>query len=317
MTERGPIVCATDLSVSGAEAVEIAARIAAATGRALELVHVGAPLPEVSGEPRNEAERVYRERARSRHDATEQALAKERERAASLGPHASATLLDGRTWEAIIEHAEKVQASLLVVGPHGHAGPRESTRRGIGEWILGSTADRILRHAPCPVLVGPRGDAPAHPVSGGTWVVAIDFSDPSRAALKLAVALAKPCGAKLVALHVTYDPLMRLDPADVEEPFPPRDDVLHPDRVGANAALAAKKHAELVGLVKGELGEPIEVRVVVGEAAGAIAEHAKDVDARLIVMGTHGRTGLSRFLLGSTAERTLRLSAVPVLAVRA
>lgn len=309
MTERGPILCATDLSASGAEAVEIAARIAAATGGRLHLIHIGGAAPELVGEPASEAERVYRERLRTREDATAAALEKERTRAESFGPHATAELLDGPAWEAIVDRAERLQASLLVVGPHGHLGPRASTRRDLSEWILGSTADRVLRHAPCPVLVGPRGLDHAPPLGGATWLVAIDFSDPSRAALRLAVSMAKACHAKLVALHVTTDPVMHLDPAGEEEPWPPHD--------GVAKAMAQKKHAELVGLVKGELGEAIEVKVAVGEPAQEIAAQAKELDARLIVMGTHGRTGLARFLVGSTAERALRLSPVPILCVRA
>lgn len=309
MTARGPIVCATDLSPSGAEAVDIAARIASATGSPLELVHVGGAEPEPTGEPANEAERVYRERLAVRHAATASALEKERERATALGPGATTALLNGRAWEAIVDHAEAVQASLLVVGPHGHAGPRASTRRDLSEWIVGSTADRIVRHAPCPVLVGPRGEAHAPRLGASTWLVAVDFSDPSRAALQLAMSMAKACQAKLVALHVSHDPIMRLDPAGDEEPFPPLDEVAKD--------MAKRKHAELVGLVKGELGEPIEVKVVVGDPAHEIAVHAKEIDAHLIVMGTHGRTGLARFLLGSTAESVLRLSPVPVLCARA
>ncbi|MEZ4337305.1 MAG: universal stress protein [Sandaracinaceae bacterium] len=309
MTDRGPIVCATDLSPSGAEAVEIAARIANATGAPLQLVHVGGGEPPESGEPVTEAERVYRERLAMRHQAASNALEKERERASGFGPPTTAQLLDGRTWEAVVDHAEHSSASLLVVGPHGHAGPRSSTRRDLSEWIVGSTADRIVRHAPCPVLVGPRGEAHAAPLAGGTWLVAVDFSDPSRAALQLAMDMAKACEAKLVALHVTHDPIMRLDPAGEEEPFPPLDEVAQ--------EMAQRKRSELIGLVKGELGQPIEVKVVVGDPAHEIAAHAKEVDARLIVIGTHGRTGIVRFLLGSTAESVLRLSPVPVLCVRA
>ncbi|MCB9598014.1 MAG: universal stress protein [Sandaracinaceae bacterium] len=309
MTERGPIVCATDLSPSGAEAVEIASRMAAATSSALQLVTVGGIPPDAVGAPKTEAERVYRERLERRYDAASNALDKERVRALSWGPHATATVLGGRAWEAIVEHARAAQASLIVVGPHGHEGPRSSTRRDLTEWILGSTADRILRHAPCPVLVGPRGDGHAPPIGGATWLIAVDFSEPARAALKLALKLSKACKAKLVALHVTHDPILRLDPAGEEEPFPPLDDVAK--------QMAEQKRAELIGLVKGELGTPIEVEVAVGDPAHEIASHARTLDAHMIVMGTHGRTGLSHFLLGSTAERTLRLSSVPILCVRA
>lgn len=308
MTEKGPIICATDLSPSGAEAVEIAARMAAAIDRPLHIVHVGGVEPPGEGEPANEAERVYRERLQRRHEAAQAALDKERARAEGLGPHATATLTTGRPWEVLVKQAEVQEASLVVVGPHGHGGPVTSTRRDLSEWILGSTADRVLRHAPCPVLVGPRGEEHGQPIGGGTWLVAVDFGEPAREALRLAHRWAKACDATLVALHVSHDPVMRLDPAGDDEPFPPLD--------GVAAEEAEHKRAELQGLVKGELGEGIEVRVVIGEPAEQIAASAEELDARLIVMGTHGRTGLAHFFLGSTAERTLRRSPVPVLCAR-
>lgn len=309
MTERGPIVCATDLSKTGAEATEIAARVAASTGRPLHIVHVTGAGPElIAGEPRDETERVFKERLRVRLDAAATGLERERVHAESLGPHAEAELLEGRPWEQLVEYATRKEASMVVVGPHGHAGPKQSTRRGLTEWILGSTADRVLRHAPCPVLIGPRGSEHAPSLHGGTWLVAIDFSAPSRAALKVAHELAGACEAKLVALHVATDPVAHLDPAGDEEPFPAR------DVMGERAATG--KLEELHELVKGELGEDLEVRVASGEPAYEVAATANEVSAKLIVMGTHGRSGLSHILLGSTAERTLRLSSVPVLTVR-
>jgi len=308
MTDKGPIVCATDLSPSGAEAVEIAGRMAAAIDRPLHIVHVGGVEPPAEGEPSSEAERVYRERLQARHDAAQAALDQERARAEGLGPHATATLASGRPWEVLVKEAEAREASLVVVGPHGHGGPATSTRRDLTEWILGSTADRVLRHAPCPVLVGPRGEDHPHPVGGGTWLVAVDFSEPAREALRLAHRWARACDATLVALHVTHDPVMRLDPAGDDEPFPPLDSVAEEE--------AEHKRAELAGLVKGEVGEEIDIRVVIGEPSEQIAATAKALDARLIVMGTHGRTGLAHFFLGSTAERTLRRSPVPVLCAR-
>jgi len=308
MSERGPIICATDLSPSGHEAVEIAAQMAAATGNALRLLHVCAEGPDEGVEPSSEGERVYRERLQRRRVAAGAALEKERGRAEAFGPHTTGTLLSGRPWEALVNTATSEDASMIVVGPHGHNGPKSAARRGLSEWILGSTADRVLRHAPCPVLIGPRGDERSHPIGGGTWMVAVDFSEPSREALRLAKAMAAACQAKLVALYVSDDPILRLDPAGDAEPFPPLDAVAK--------EMAEHKRKELDGFVKGTLGEAVETHVAIGEPASEIASHAAEIEARLIIMGTHGRTGLAHFFLGSTAERTLRTSGVPVLCVR-
>ena len=157
MTRHGPIVCATDNSTTGAEAVELAARLGAATGRPVHVVHVTGFVPDLLvGEADSEAERVYRQRLEARLEVAERGLERARASVEAMGPAARSELLHGRPWEALVDYVERVQASILCVGPHGHAGPRGAARRGLTEWFLGSTADRVIRHAPCPVLVGSR-----------------------------------------------------------------------------------------------------------------------------------------------------------------
>src|SRR5690606_32684376 len=113
----------------------------------------------------------------------------------------SAALIDGRAWEAVVEDASRVDARMVVVGPHGQSGPAEVLRASALEWLLGITADRVVRHAPCPVLVAPHtGEMPQ--LAGGKWVVALDFEPPSRGALILALRLAKAVGASITAVHV-------------------------------------------------------------------------------------------------------------------
>lgn len=304
MSERGPIVCGTDLSDASQVTVELAARLAGALERPLHLVCVTGALVE-DAEPTSEAERVYRERLKNRVDSARRGLDKVKGRAEALGPHTEAHLLGGRPWEALLEHAESVEASIVAVGPHGHAGPIQTTRENLSEWLLGSTADRVVRHARCPVLVGPReGGEHAHTISDGDWVVAVDFSPQSKAAVGLAHSMAAACKATITVVHALVSPLVGLDPAGDAEPFPPM-----------MAGEKARVESELKGLVKGEVGEELPVHLAVGEASEVIADVASAKDAKLVVMGTHGRTGLAHFLLGSVAERTLRRSAAPVLVV--
>lgn len=307
MTKRGPIVCATDLGQTGARAVSLAARMADATGRPLRLVHVTGPGPDPTAPPRNEAERVLHQRLRTRVEAAAAALEKERVRAEGIGPHADAELLEGRPWEQILEYATRSQASLIVVGPHGEAGPIAASRAGVAEWILGSTADRVVRHAPCPVLVGPREGTDAPRLRGTPWLVPVDFAEASRAALTEAHELASECEATLLPFHVA--------PHAVDaEPVDWRNDPL-----GLASALTserAKTEAQkLARLVKDEIGVALEVKVGLGDPADVVARAAEELGASLIVMGTRGRTGLAHLLLGSTTERTLRRAHVPVLCV--
>jgi nucleotide-binding universal stress UspA family protein len=309
MSERGPIVCATDLGATGARAVELAARMASATGRPLRLVHVTAPGPgpDASSAGMSEAEQVLRERLRTRVEATAAALEKERVRSEGFGPHADAVLLEGRPWEEIIEYATRSQASLVVVGPHGQGGPLFLQRRGLTEHVLGTTADRVVRHSPCPVLVGPREGGSPGRLHGGRWIVGVDFSHASRVALRVARDLAQPCEAELVPVHVVprmvaAEQIQSNDPLGFAE---------------AERSTAGREHAaELAALVREELGHDLDVKIALGEPADALAEAAEALSATLLVTGTRGRTGLSHLLLGSVAERTLRRSPVPVLCVR-
>jgi nucleotide-binding universal stress UspA family protein len=301
MSERGPIVCATDLGSTGARAVELAARMANATARPLVLVHVTASGPDATP-ARNEAERVLRERLRTRVEAAAAGLERERQRAEGLGPHVEAALLEGRPWEEILEHATRLQASLIVVGPHGAGGPLAATRGALTEHVLGTTADRIVRHATCPVLVGPRDGGAHERVHGGRWLVAVDGSAASHEALRLAHDLGARCEAELVPLHVVHD--LSVSEADTEDP-------LHLEEVSASSP-----GAELAASVREVLGADAVLRVAHGAPAATITQAAALLGATMIVMGTRGRTGLAHLLLGSVVERTLRRSPVPVLTVR-
>lgn len=307
MTERGPILCATDLGTTGARAVDLAARMAGATGRPLRLAHVTAAGPDLTDADAalTEAERVLRERLRARVEAAAAALEKERLRAEGLGPHVEADLLEGRPWEQIIEHASRVQASLVVVGPHGTGGPLAIGRGGLSEHVLGTTADRVVRHAPCPVLVGAREPATER-VQGGRWLVAVDFSPYSRAALRVAHDLAPACGAELIATHIVPEILeSELDTGELVR------------FVGDDSPPRARAYVdELTAFVKDELGVEMAAKVALGAPAATLALAAGALDATLIVMGTRGRTGLAHLLLGSVVERTLRRSPVPVLCAR-
>ena len=80
------------------------------------------------------------------------------------------------------------------------------------------------------------------------------------------------------------------------------------------------RKSELEALVKEELGEErgadLKVRFALGEPATSVTEAAEQLGVAMVVMGTRGRTGIAHLLLGSTAERTLRRSSVPVLCTR-
>jgi nucleotide-binding universal stress UspA family protein len=125
-----------------------------------------------------------------------------------------------------------------------------------------------------------------------------DFSDRSAHALRLAGALARDYGARLVVLHVAEMP-----PAAYAEGFPPID----PDEVVRDA------RRQLEALDVPLTTTPAERRLEVGNPIEVILHVARDLHADLIVMGTHGRTGLRRLLMGSVAEQIVRRATCPVL----
>lgn len=140
-----------------------------------------------------------------------------------------------------------------------------------------------------------------------TLLVPTDFGLPAESALAYAVELAAKLGAEIVLLHVYQLPIV---------PFPEA-------AVVATAELARHVVAGAeVGLDRASssvMAAGVGVRGIVrqGDPARITIEVAAEVNADLIVIGTHGRTGLPRALIGSVAEKVVRMSAVPVLSVHA
>lgn len=135
-------------------------------------------------------------------------------------------------------------------------------------------------------------------------LVATDDSAPAQAATDEAITLAEECEATLYALYVL----------EAAEPPPWFDDPALEPGVDTKAGQA------LDGVVSAAADRGFEREIVEavvrGQTAQAIIEYASDNDIDLVVMGTHGRTGLDRFLVGSIAEQVVRESPVPVVTVR-
>src|SRR6185295_12297550 len=103
----------------------------------------------------------------------------------------------------IVQLAQEIEAGLILTATHGHT--------GLTHLWLGSTAERIVRHAPCPVLVARERPVPVR-FPGETFcrfrriLVPTDFSDPAGKALRYASALTQPCGGEIILIHVIEPP---------------------------------------------------------------------------------------------------------------
>jgi universal stress protein A len=135
-----------------------------------------------------------------------------------------------------------------------------------------------------------------------TILVPIDFSETASQALDIARALARDHGAKLVLLNAPVPP-----PPVHEVPVPETELTLQVEEA----------RNQLKGMAAQITDLPVETHVMMGDAGPAIVATAKERQADLIVMGTHGRSGLSRLLMGSVAEAVLRHAPCPVLTIKA
>jgi nucleotide-binding universal stress UspA family protein len=137
----------------------------------------------------------------------------------------------------------------------------------------------------------------------GVIVVAVDFEDASRRALEVAKELGAKLGAEVVIAHVYQIPMFT---------YPGLEPALLPTFTTEIATAAKRAVAELAASAGGLRAVTRE-----GDAATEIIAVAEELNARMIVLGTHGRSGLSHLFLGSVAEKVMRQSKVPVMTVRA
>lgn len=135
-----------------------------------------------------------------------------------------------------------------------------------------------------------------------TILAPTDFSEPSQAAVRTAIGLAERCGAKIILLHVAQLPVAH----PIEESF------------GVDQIVEAARESleDLSKNIPPGVARGIQVRWGMHGAVAAIISAARELSADLVVIGTHGHRRLERLLLGSTAEKVVRLAPCPVLVVR-
>ena len=145
----------------------------------------------------------------------------------------------------------------------------------------------------------------------GPIVVAVDFSADSRAALTWACEVADWMQTSVIVLHVVHDSTVAADYYQIDD-----EDWLAPLQEAAEARMQKfLKEMQRTGRGFKSMGS-LESRLAMGQPVQKILEAAEKINARLIVMGSQGRTGLAHLLIGSKAERVVRMSKIPVTIVK-
>jgi nucleotide-binding universal stress UspA family protein len=314
-TKRGPALCEsklldirnvlipTDFSQPSLDAIEFALPLIKLFGANLHFAHVvpaDYPLSSLVDLPivLPEVEIGHRVRRRLK-DAAEKF-------SVELRPE-NIHALRGSPFEEICRRARDIDIDLIVTSTRGQT--------GLTHLLLGSTAERIVRYSPCPVLVARpdnskpgNGKFPQGQIGSRKILVPIDFSEPSKNGLAFATKVARQFKSRLLLLHsvnleyyVASDEYARYD-------FP---------QVLRETEQAARQ--QLNDLVrKGDwAGTEVEALLKIGHAGQQICAGAKDFGADLIITSTHGRTGFKHVLLGSTAEYVVRHAPCSVLVVPA
>ena len=201
---------------------------------------------------------------------------------------------------AILDFAAEADIDLIVMGTHG--------RRGLRRLLLGSVAEEVVRLAPCPVLTVPEASDVTDAGRIQKIVIPVDFSEHSRVALTYANELASGYGAEMHLLHVVdevvypdfYPPVMPAGESITDEL---RDQSI--DRMKS-----------LVSDLSPAPGSEAEIHVRGGRAAHAVTDFAAALGADLLVIASHGLTGVSHILLGSVTELVVRRAHCPVFTIK-
>ena len=283
------ILLATDFSDAARTAAETALALAERLRARLHWLHVTEKYSSILPPSAQPLLMQYVDEMRR---SAKRALASECARAAERGIDGTVAVGERPVPQAIAQRAEEVEADWVLLGARGHGA---SVRA-----LLGSVAERTVRACARTTLVV-RG--PASPLSPGLIVLGDDFSEAARVAREAAVALAREFGARLHVVHAL----------DLGVPFVGPEEIAVPSKLLAQVDEEARTR---LAAFADSAGVEVETSVVSKAPAAAICQAAVEAEASLIVTGSHGYTGLSRLLLGSTAEKTLRHASCSVLTVK-
>jgi len=291
MVPLNRLVAATDLSAPARHAVERAASVALAIGAQLDLVHVATPAPieklrRLAGQIPSDLEKLMLEAPRNAMQELANALAQRH------GVTAQVHVASGSLLTELRHRTETINADLVVLGARGASFMRHM--------LLGSTADRMVSKATCPMLVVKQ--APHEPYK--TVLVPVDFSACSLRSIRLAQAVAP--GAALILLHaydVPFEGMMEYAGVQTEQI----------QQYRANARQEAQQGMVALCEAAGLNPALTPTLVLHGDPSLLLVQQEQELDCDLIVMGKQGDNAVEDMLLGSVTRYALAQSQCDVL----
>ncbi len=293
------VLCPVDFSEFSRRALHHAHAVAAWYEAALDVLHVlpdviPPVMPSMTPVPGPTSEIIKSDREAALRDfVAESGVTRPACQAVLFGPPA----------RTIVSYARDRRADLIVMGTHGHT--------GLERLLVGSTAERVVHDAECPVLTIPKGaDEPGSSdrVRFTHVLVAVDHSPASLRALRLALSLAQENQAAVTLLHVVE--MLSDEEARTVGHYRIAEYV----QARRQDALDQLKALDLEGA---ESWCSVNQIVELGDAGRTILRVAGERGADLIVMGAQGRGALGRLLLGSATQTVVRRAACPLLTMRA
>jgi nucleotide-binding universal stress UspA family protein len=217
-----------------------------------------------------------------------------------LYPNTSHLILSGSPIPNIIlDHARKNQFDLIVVGTHG--------RKGISRLLMGSVTQELIQYSEIPIMVVKAAKTPyGHYQNYNRLLIPVDFSDASMKALDFGINFANLLRADVHLIHCIDT--VQIPESIQKTPAHSGMTLAHTCELNVDSSmLSAIKDKELYG--------DVHSATVCGEPGREICKYAEQNDCGFIVMGSHGKEGLERALVGSVTASVVLRSGIPVITI--
>jgi len=279
------ILCPVDFFPASDAAVKYAAGLAANYDATLHLLHVVGPVAPMAYEYMTNASEIIG----SIEDSAAKEMNKRVTKLKVMGISSETEIRLGDVHDEIKQVIEEVKPDLIVMGTHG--------RCGVERWFMGSTTEKLLRHSPVPlVTISAAGEKLS--TLPRKIMVTTDFSDGTPDALAYAFSVAQENESKVTLLHVVQDVATDL-----------------PGKYRSTLIDAVRNRLEEMVPAEARHWCDIVTRVETGVPYRIIKRVLEDERIDLLVMNIHGKGMFDRALLGSTAERVVRMAGCPVMMV--